>query len=376
MSKTLKDLKPGKRRSVERGIYAYKTIAGEIQYGISYKFDGRRRKEVVGEKITDARRALAIRKAEIAQGRFGLQETRKAPTVSTFCDRYVEYAKQHKRSWKRDAYVAENVKAFMGSSRLDKVSAFDVERYKSKRRQSISDASVNRELAILKRLFSLAVEWGVVNANPVKKVRMLAEPEQTIRTFSDHEKEALIEACSSKFRPLVVTALHTGMRRSEIFNLTWRDVDLEAGALTVSHTKSGKIRYLPINADVRETLTALPSPRDGHVFKWKGAQWKCIQKQWARALRSAKEAGVDLSGGRFHDCRHTFATDLVLGGVDLRTVQELLGHADIKMTMRYSHPTPESKRRAVELLARGSKSTTKVPHDVIALPTDRCNSLK
>jgi hypothetical protein len=137
--------------------------------------------------------------------------------------------------------------------------------------------------------------------------------------------------------------------------MTWENVSFGKGVITVEQSKSGRIRHIPMNHDVAEALRALECPRSGSVFKWHGDSIQSITRSFETALR---HAGIKRC--RFHDLRHAFATNLVLGGVDLVTAKELLGHADITMTMRYAHPSPETKRKAVEALLLRKESGTSV----------------
>ena len=127
--------------------------------------------------------------------------------------------------------------------------------------------------------------------------------------------------------------------------MTWENVSFGKGVITVEQSKSGRIRHISMNQDVVDALQKVEGPRSGPVFKWKGDAIQSITRSFGTALR---QAGIRPC--RFHDLRPTFATNLVLGGVDLVTVKELLGHADITMTMRYAQPSPETKRRAVDVI--------------------------
>jgi integrase len=151
--------------------------------------------------------------------------------------------------------------------------------------------------------------------------------------------------------PIVRLALHTGCRRGELFGLTWGDVDLVGAYLTVraEDAKSGVSRVLPLNTDAVKVLrTWRPSKvsTEDHVFPGEdGAPLVDIKKAWSSLLDDAA-----ITNFRFHDLRHTFASRLVMAGVDLNTVRELLGHSDIKMTLRYAHLAPEHKAAAVAKL--------------------------
>jgi len=140
------------------------------------------------------------------------------------------------------------------------------------------------------------------------------------------------------------------MRRGEVFNLTWADIDLKNKIITVegATSKSGQTRHIPINKELLETMTnwKQQSGSKGFVFPGKdGNRLDNVKKSWDGLLTLAK-----IDGFRWHDLRHTFASKLVMAGVPLNTVRELLGHSDLAMTLRYAHLAPDSKAAAVELI--------------------------
>lgn len=222
-----------------------------------------------------------------------------------------------------------------------------IEKYKAERLAEVSPATVNRELANLKNMYTKAIEWGYVKSNPVKKVKFLKEPPGRLRYLKAEEVDALLKACADHLRPIVITALNTGMRRGELFNLKWTDVDLKNRKITVVNTKNNESRVIPINQTLYKELIEISDESKGeYVFPdRKGHPFKDIKKSFSTALKRAK-----IEDFRFHDLRHTFGSHLVMQGVDLRTVQQVMGHKDIKMTMRYSHLSPEYVQEAMERL--------------------------
>ena len=166
--------------------------------------------------------------------------------------------------------------------------------------------------------------------------------------MSPEECQALIDYCPSYLKPIVITALHTGMRKTEILSLKWKQVDMKNGLIHLSDTKSGKRRSVPINETLYITLKSIDRRLDvQYVFfnPKTGKRYADIKKAFNRAR---EKAGIlDYT---FHDNRHTFASSLVMAGVDITTVQELLGHKDIKMTLRYSHLAPAHMKKAVNIL--------------------------
>ncbi|HXW68163.1 MAG TPA: site-specific integrase, partial [Dissulfurispiraceae bacterium] len=168
-----------------------------------------------------------------------------------------------------------------------------------------------------------------------------------LRYLSLEESRALVEACDPHLKPIVVTALNTGMRRGEIFRLKWEQVDLKHGFILLKsdETKNGERREIPINATLRTTLQGLTRRLDvPYVFfdPATGKPYGEVKRSFKSALRRAK-----IQDFHFHDLRHTFASHLVMAGVDLTTVKELLGHKNITTTLRYAHLAPEHKVKAM-----------------------------
>jgi len=221
------------------------------------------------------------------------------------------------------------------------------DRYKRRRQGEVSNATVNREVACLKHIFTKAIEWGIVKKNPGKKVKLLRERNTRLRYLEEREIRRLHDACAEHLKPIVVVALNTGMRKEEILSLKWKDVDFRSRTISILDTKNGESRELPMNDIVYRVLLDIGKKADSPwVFcKKNGERYGNVRKAFEGAR---KRAGiVDF---RFHDLRHTFASHLVMAGVDLRTVQELLGHKSFEMTLRYAHLSPDHKKRALDIL--------------------------
>ena len=177
----------------------------------------------------------------------------------------------------------------------------------------------------------------------------LKDAHEESREKRKHQKEkaqALVDAASGSLKPILIVALNTGMRKMEILSLKWEHVDFSNAWIYIEDSKSGKSRTVPINGLVYETLKGLERSSD-YVFynKQTGTHLLNVHKSFKTACEDAWIGGL-----RLHDLRHTAASKMVEAGVDLVTVKEILGHSSIEMTIRYAHPTPENKRRAVEKL--------------------------
>ena len=160
--------------------------------------------------------------------------------------------------------------------------------------------------------------------------------------------------------PMVLLSINTGLRQGELFHLDWSMVNLSEGSLILAGgiTKNSSSRYIPLNDEAKHIMQRLYNKsvtKEGLVFPSKNNQpFNNIKRSWSAVLKKAQ-----ITQFRWHDLRHHFASKLVMAGVDLNTVRELLGHSDIKMTLRYSHLAPEHKVNAVRKInwtAQGTAS--------------------
>jgi integrase len=155
-----------------------------------------------------------------------------------------------------------------------------------------------------------------------------------------------------------VISLHTGMRRGEILKLKWSDVDLNNRVITIQESKSGKKRTIPIDETLLNAIKRLPS-RFRREWVFPSPNDPSQPRHDFRRLTSETFDAAGFDDLHFHDLRHTFASHLVMNGVDLRTVQELLGHYSVSMTMKYSHLVPDHRTRAVKILESAYQKPTK-----------------
>ena len=295
----------------------------------------------------DAEDLLAVRQSEVFRGVF------RRPVKITFGEfgkKYMEYAKTNKRSWLRDEQMLKQLEQFFGTERdLREIRPVDIEKYKTSRREAVSDSTVNRELALLKRMFNLAIDWDFFFAvNPVRRVKFFREFTIRARVLGIEEEKRLIQHASPFLQDLIVFGLHTGLRVGEIFSLCWSDVDLENSILNVLAQKTGKTRTVPINSSGMKVLRAWEMNRKNDLVFYNcqtGNRFIDLKAGFAIACRRAKIDGVS-----WHTLRHSFASRLIERGADLVTVQQLLGHSTVNTTMRYAHSSLDSKRAAVEKL--------------------------
>lgn len=316
------------------------------KYYIDFYVDGRRKRKLAGTSKRLAEIKLAAVKTDIERGEYRFKKERKIMFKKLAVD-YLEYAKANKKSWYSDEINLKNLKSHFKDMLLSKITPKDIEDYKIKRIEQVSPATVNRELACLKHMFNLARKWKMTDDNPVHEVKFFSERKFVWHILTEEEAERLIEVASEHLKPIILVALNTGMRRGEILNLRWNDVDFAEHFIFLKETKSGIMRKIPMSGFVAATLKGIKRESE---FVFCNPRTKEKIGDPKRSFKTAcRRIGVpDL---RFIDLRHTAATYMVAGNVDLVTVKEILGHSKIETTMRYAHPTPENKRRAVEVLA-------------------------
>jgi integrase len=295
----------------------------------------------------EAEKIHALRKSEVLRGVY--RQPVKI-TLGEFSERYVVHAKVNKRSWLRDEQMLKPLKRFFKSeTQLTEITVAEIEGYKLSRSSGVSGSTVNRELALLKRMFNLAIDWDLfLSSNPVRKVKFFREFSIRSRVLNSEEEEKLLQNATPYLQDIMRFALNTGLRIGEIYSLLWSNVDNEKFVLNICAQKTGKTRTVPLNADARKVLDVWAlGKRNEHVFynHETGKPFVDLSTGFALACRSA-----GISGVTWHTLRHTFASRLLDRGVDIMTVKELLGHSTVIVTMRYTHTNLDSKVAAVAKL--------------------------
>lgn len=321
-------------------------------YYIDYYFCGRRKRECIGPDKRLAETVLKKRKVELAEGRYLDIKKNEKIKFEDFADEFFRlHSEPNKKpsSIQSDKVIIKTLKSFFGGRYLYDIGPKLVEEYKAQRSKDVKPATVNRELACLKCMFNRAIAWSKTEENPVRKVKLFKEPNARTRYLEKAEIQRLIESCSPHLRPIVIVAVNTGMRKGEILKLKWNDIDFKTNLIYLIETKNNETRKAPMNDTVRRTLMKVPKhPDSPYVFcNAKGKPYANVRKSFDTALKKA-----EIKDFVFHSLRHTFCSHLVMLGIDLRTVQELMGHKSYAMVERYSHLSPDHKDRAVDILDR------------------------
>jgi integrase len=380
-------------------VRVFKTGTKSFRY--VYYFDGQRKPFTIGKfgnlSVAQARDIVRLKAGQVATGidvqaeKVQARADSKAAklTLKVFVEGdYHSWRKTHRK--RADDSLRRLRMCFFddfGNTPLEEISRLEIDRWKSSRFEAgMTPDTVNRDIAELKAALSKAVEWELIACSPLEKLR----PEKVdrspkVRFLSRDEDAALRKALADRdqylkdrrtnanrwraqrrygllpdisghaygdyLTPMVLLSLMTGIRQNELLNLRWDSVDLKGKVLTVvgDVAKSNQTRHVPLN---REAMAVLENWKkqigrsEGLVFfNDDGNAFGDAPSSWDRVRASAK-----LVDFRWHDLRHTFASWLVMAEVDLNTVRELLGHSDIKVTLRYAHLAPEHKAKAVAAL--------------------------
>ena len=308
----------------------------------------------------EAEAAEAVIMNQVFQQAYGFEAKPDKNFEEFVVETFLPYSEANKKSFYSDVSICRVlVRKFKGKT-LRQITPTLIESFKqeflnqtTRRGERRSMATVNNHLRVLSKIFSLAVDAEIIETNPCSKVKKFQPNNQRLRVLSKEEETKLFEALADNelVRQIVTLALHTGMRRGEIFNLKWFDVDFTRGFIQVRESKSNKKRLVPMNSTVNNLLGGLkrkseyvfPSPRTG-------AKLDNIKKSFQRAIEKAR-----IEDFRFHDLRHTAATRMADAGADAFTLMKILGHSDIRMTSRYTHATDSALRRAVANLDENSE---------------------
>ena len=273
------------------------------------------------------------------------KDERKEVTFKQLTKIFLNYSEANKKDYRRDKAKVEILKKFFGEK---PITPDRIEDFKAKMLEKYSKAYVNRFLACLKTIFNIGIKNELIEYNPMKCVKMLKEDNQKIRYLTEDEESRLFEFLPEHLKPIVICALQTGLRKSNILQLRWELVDMEFKFIEVlaQNNKGHKIIKIPISEKLYKVLQSLPKISE-YVFA--NPETKQPYKDISEGFKNAcKNAGIE--NFLFHDLRHTVATRLVEKGIDLRVVQEIMAHSTIITTQRYMHPTPKRKIEAIEVL--------------------------
>jgi len=269
----------------------------------------------------------------------------------------IEDSKSHHRDHRNFKQRLESASSHFGRMVADHIKPNDIRDWLNDQAEDNEwePATFNRYKAAISKAYKLALSNGDVHTNPARFVQQRKESHGRVRFLQDDEEDRLREAILNK-RPHCIyqfdVALHTGMRKGNQFTVTWSQVDFKRSAIDLDTTKNGSAGTIHLNQTALESLKALKSEHEKRGLKFdtlffdhRSQPIRDPREWFAEACSEAKVTGVT-----WHTLRHTFASRLVMAGVDLKTVQEAMLHKTIAMTARYAHLSPKHLKDAVSRL--------------------------
>ena len=264
-----------------------------------------------------------------------------------YAKEYLKYSKATKalNSYKRDKTSMVCLLFFFGDISVPKITPHLIERYKMERISQVAPRTVNIELSCLSHMFNKAVEWQKLNDTPFKGIKLFSYEKKPPRFLTKEEVPKLLDSASDQLKPILIFMLNTGIREGERTRLQWEHLDFERKRILIHSSKVKMYRVVPMGKSVEKVLRGLEKNSDYVFANSDGSPQLKIRKALSTACRKAGLKNVTP-----HTLRHTFASHLVMSGVDLNTVKTLLGHSNIQTTMIYSHLTEDHLARSVEKL--------------------------
>jgi integrase len=382
-----------------KGFVISVSYGGKKTYCVDYRQDGKRATYKIGDvnlyTVAEAREIARNFLASVERGEdpTAEPEPEKKITLGTFLkDHYESWVLEYRKSGNLTLAMIKANFEHLFEMPLENISVDVIEQWRTKKKNDngVKSSSLNRMVTSLKSAINWGVKRGIIENNPLTKLEPLSERDSVkkVRYLTPEERARLMNALDERekeirrkrenhnawsierkydtlpsisennfadhLKPIVILALSTGIRRSSLLSLEWGDVNFTERMVMVraATDKSEKEYYVSLNKLAFETLSrwhgqsrrtsphdlVFPSPKTGEKLDNCNSSWEALLKR----------AGIEKF--RWHDMRHDFASQLVMKGVDLNTVRELMGHSDMKMTLRYAHLAPENKMKAVELL--------------------------
>jgi len=322
----------------------------------------RRSTKTANKKV--AQRIYDRAKVEALDGKFFKNERSKMPFDLMVNEFLEKHSKVEKESYENDVSTGKRLTAHFKHTPIGKITSYDIKSWRQRRRQHItrkgtpiSKSALNVELSFLKTMFSLAVEWEWLPENPAQSIKKLKGETKRLRFLNREEITLLVDCVRPYLKPVIITAISTGMRRGEIASLKWKNVDFIYRFIRVEKTKNKEPRDIPIDDFLFETLKSLKESRKmgGHVFLMKNEKKLNLSSVHVHFREALTDLGIE--DFRFHDLRHTAASLYASGCCDIMSLKNLLGHKTLEMTQRYAHLMPDTHERTRKIMTSFWKSS-------------------
>lgn len=305
--------------------------------------NGKRHRETFVGSKTLGKEVLAKRKTEISEENFFPERKKKQLTFEEAADKYWEIHLSQKKSAGKLKYTLNYLKKYFGKIPLSSLTTEKVQQFYNERMAQTSPSTANRHFttlrAVINKVLTLKLYKGV---NPCLGVVKQKENPARTRYLSFEEAKELILQAPVRSQVLFACAIGTGMRRGEILNMDWQHIDWKTGMIYIYESKSGNKREVPMSPHLKDNLLRFASKTKGKVFH---LTIPMIEHDFEKTLKKCNITGV-----RFHDLRHTFASHFIMNGGSIPELQRILGHSSVELTNRYAHLSPTYLRKSIMVI--------------------------
>jgi integrase len=350
-----------RKRTIEKHKGVYEKHPGTGIWWIRYTdAKGKRVTESIGRHGD----AVTLYQQRMTEKRTGLLtpigKSARGVKFSALVDDAIKHNKDNRKDNRNFAQRIEVARAHFGTRAADTITPQEIDEWLSgmvnlRFGTPLNNATRNRYKAAISKAYALGNRHGKVSTNPARFVEKKKESAGRVR-FLSHNEETRLRKIITANRPHCLyqldIALNTGMRKGEQFGVTWEQVDMERGFIHLEETKNGSSRYVHLNDTALASLKALQAAREckGMAFPTLFYDHRCQPIHDPREWFNLSCIEAKITGLTWHGLRHTFASRLVMAGVDLVSVKELMGHKTIAMTAKYSHLAPEHLKSAINML--------------------------
>ncbi len=323
---------------------------GSPQWWATWNQDGKRHRRSTG---TDDRKLAEALTSKWVQEDFLEEHFGKKPDLP-FSEALIRYANAQKRERPKyfmtvTRYILRRQADYFGDMNVSEITSRHLREYIDWRLDNVSVGTVQRDISVLRAILNKAQREELIDKVP--PFPRLKTPKARNIWLTGGEVERLVHAAAKHLKPIILFAVDTGGRLSEVLGLDWRYVDMANGRVTFVETKNGEDRTIPLCDRALKILTAIGPKNSGPVFTFRGKAMKTLGTSFPQAREAAEMPHV-----HFHDLRHTYASRLVQGGVTLYDVMHLMGHKSLRMVQRYAHLAPDYQKGALKVLNRAPKA--------------------
>ncbi len=344
------------------GIFKYIGARGQVKYGIDYYEPGAKKvRKIIGPRLKDAQEALGKVRNLKKTGAYGFFKASQKKTFDGLVEKYISAIESQKNYEHSIKYILPILKKNFGGKLLSQINYEILDDFRSERKKTPTqygtqrnDRTVDIEMGILRKMFKKAFQWGWIETNPFDRGDLFFKKTgRRERALTPIEVKQLIDASSEDLKPIILTAILTGLRKGDILGLQWKDIDLDKARITLTEGKTGKTRIIHLSQDMINLFQKLPV-RGEYLFPSPKRPNKPRDNVKRLFKKAVKESGIDPGQGNkkvvFHTLRHTCVSQLLERGADSLMVRNYVNHASTQMTEHYAHLSEEYQRRTGQLL--------------------------